>query len=95
MEYADAGSALTIMMQLKKPFNESHIQALAFQVCKGLEYLHLQDPPIVHRDVKVSFEKKKKKAKKWKIKRKGNCEWKFFFKKWKDMEHLNVWNLKC
>ena len=53
MEYADAGSSLVIMMQLKKPFSETEISALLLQVCKGLDYLNNLDPPIVHRDVKA------------------------------------------
>eukprot|EP01114_Cavostelium_apophysatum_P010558 TRINITY_DN2442_c1_g1_i1.p1 TRINITY_DN2442_c1_g1~~TRINITY_DN2442_c1_g1_i1.p1 ORF type:complete len:1105 (+),score=306.42 TRINITY_DN2442_c1_g1_i1:300-3317(+) len=52
MEYCDAGSALDVLIQLRKPFSESQIRALMAQVIQGLTYLHKMSPPIIHRDIK-------------------------------------------
>jgi serine/threonine protein kinase len=54
MEYCDAGSALDMLIQLKKPFTEIQISALLYQAIQGLTYLHNEmSPPIVHRDIKT------------------------------------------
>lgn len=52
MEYCDAGSALDLLIQLKKPFTESQIAVLLKQVLQGLHYLHTMNPPTIHRDIK-------------------------------------------
>lgn len=54
MEYCDAGSALDILIQLKKPFTEAQITVLMKQVLNGLQYLHTMTPATIHRDIKVS-----------------------------------------
>lgn len=53
MEYCDAGSALDILIQLKKPFTEIQIKSVLIQAAEGLNYLHSMSPPIIHRDIKV------------------------------------------
>eukprot|EP01119_Soliformovum_irregulare_P013308 TRINITY_DN3526_c0_g1_i1.p1 TRINITY_DN3526_c0_g1~~TRINITY_DN3526_c0_g1_i1.p1 ORF type:complete len:1045 (-),score=343.24 TRINITY_DN3526_c0_g1_i1:27-3161(-) len=52
MEYCDAGSALDMLVQLKKPFREIEIATLVQQVLLGLDYLHTMSPPTIHRDIK-------------------------------------------
>jgi serine/threonine protein kinase len=54
MEYCDAGSALDMLMQLKKPFTEPQMATLLKQALDGLDYLHSMTPPIIHRDIKVT-----------------------------------------
>jgi len=53
MEYCDAGSALDVITQLKKPFTELQIASLMHQTLFGLYYLHTMSPPTVHRDIKA------------------------------------------
>lgn len=52
IEYCDAGSALDMLVQLKKPFTELQFITLLGQVLHGLNYLHTMSPPTIHRDIK-------------------------------------------
>ena len=38
----------------KRTFAKKDIINYLFQITKGLNYLHTQDPPVIHRDLKVS-----------------------------------------
>lgn len=57
MDYIPGNDLRTRMMDAKKNnvfLNEADVLAWAYQLADALTYLHQQDPPLVHRDVKPS-----------------------------------------
>jgi serine/threonine protein kinase len=52
MEYCDAGSALDILVQLKKPFTEEQISACLYQSVLGLAHLHSMSPKVINYFIK-------------------------------------------
>src|SRR6185436_4328901 len=52
MQYI-AGEDLSVMLTARNaPFSESEVARWADQLCDALDYLHTQDPQIIHRDIK-------------------------------------------
>jgi serine/threonine protein kinase len=52
MQYI-AGEDLSVMLAARNaPFAESEVARWADQLCDALDYLHTQDPQIIHRDIK-------------------------------------------
>src|SRR3979409_27825 len=48
-----AGEDLSVMLaQRNAPFSEAEVLLWADQLCDALDYLHTQDPQIIHRDIK-------------------------------------------
>jgi len=52
MEYMSLGSLHQVLHQLKLQLSWSHRISIASQAAKGINYLHLFQPPILHRDIK-------------------------------------------
>lgn len=50
------GDTLEWILEDAKPgeFTETRMRAIVTELCKGLEFLHQADPPIIHRDLKAS-----------------------------------------
>src|SRR5258707_3323154 len=52
MQYI-AGEDLSVMLAQKNgPFPQAEVLRWADQLCDALDYLHTQDPQIIHRDIK-------------------------------------------
>ena len=47
-------SALQKKLDSRTNFDEGTILSIFLQMCVGLSHLHVQNPPIVHRDIKVT-----------------------------------------
>jgi serine/threonine protein kinase len=52
LEYCDKGSLFDILHDQSQHIDFSRILTVLMQACKGMMYLHLHDPPILHRDLK-------------------------------------------
>jgi serine/threonine protein kinase len=52
MDYVEGYDLQTILDRLGHPLEESQVLKWIDQICDALAYLHEQDPPIIHRDVK-------------------------------------------
>ena len=52
MEYIDGYSLNDLLEQSTKPLPERQVITWISQVCDALAYLHSQNPPIIHRDIK-------------------------------------------
>jgi serine/threonine protein kinase len=50
LEYVD-GPSLRKLVETSGPVSQKRAAELAVQICKALEHLHSQSPPVVHRDV--------------------------------------------
>ncbi|KAE8268166.1 hypothetical protein A4X09_0g4165 [Tilletia walkeri] len=54
MEYCPGGGLIDLMnARLRNRLRESEILHIFAQVCEGVAHMHHQDPPILHRDLKV------------------------------------------
>ncbi|KAL6605102.1 kinase-like protein [Neocallimastix sp. 'constans'] len=54
MEYCSEGHVVDLMnTRLKVRLTEKEIINIFFSVCKAVAHLHYQNPPIIHRDIKV------------------------------------------
>jgi AP2-associated kinase len=54
MEYCSEGHVVDLMnSRLKVRLTENEILNIFYSVCKAVAHLHYQNPPIVHRDIKV------------------------------------------
>ncbi|KAL6042137.1 AP2-associated protein kinase 1 [Balamuthia mandrillaris] len=53
-EYCENGSLLDLMLRrIQTKLREDEIFAIFTKVCEAVHYLHSQDPPVAHRDLKV------------------------------------------
>ena len=52
MELVPGQSLFDILQKRKKPLVEGQVKSYAVQICNALTYLHSQDPPLIHRDIK-------------------------------------------
>jgi Tol biopolymer transport system component/predicted Ser/Thr protein kinase/flagellar basal body-associated protein FliL len=52
MDYIDGEDLWTMVEQRGSPLDEAQALDYILQVCDAISYLHDQDPPIIHRDVK-------------------------------------------
>jgi serine/threonine protein kinase len=52
MEYCDKGSLFEILHDQSQSIDFTRILHVLVSACKGMMYLHLHDPPILHRDLK-------------------------------------------
>ncbi|MCP4362077.1 MAG: SUMF1/EgtB/PvdO family nonheme iron enzyme, partial [Chloroflexi bacterium] len=52
MEYVEGQDLWEQIQAQNKPLDESQALDYIIQICKALTYLHTQDPPIIHRDIK-------------------------------------------
>ena len=52
-EYCDGGHLLDLLEKYNGKLKESQILLVMKQVVRGIKYMHQQDPPIAHRDIKV------------------------------------------
>lgn len=52
MEYIPGQSLDDVLSRRTGPLLESQVMGYTLQVCDALSYLHSQEPPIIHRDVK-------------------------------------------
>ncbi|CAF4279540.1 unnamed protein product [Rotaria sp. Silwood2] len=52
MEYMSLGSLYKILHKDKIPLDWSQRLSIALQTAKGINYLHIMQPPILHRDIK-------------------------------------------
>ncbi|CAF5065267.1 unnamed protein product, partial [Rotaria sp. Silwood1] len=52
MEYMSLGSLYKILHRDKLPLDWSQRLSIALQTAKGINYLHVLQPPILHRDIK-------------------------------------------
>lgn len=52
MEFVPGETLLTRLKRLRAPFEESQVVAWAIELCRVLEYLHGQQPPLIFRDLK-------------------------------------------
>lgn len=52
MEYLEGGSVFDVMHKRKKKLDLGKAILLAKQAALGMNYLHLQKPQVIHRDLK-------------------------------------------
>jgi eukaryotic-like serine/threonine-protein kinase len=52
MEYADGGDLYRYLSKLRRPLTFRELYQFCEEILKGLEHLHTQNPPIIHRDIK-------------------------------------------
>lgn len=52
MQYIPGDDLSTLMERSRKPFQPEKVLEWADKLCDALTYLHTQDPPIIHRDIK-------------------------------------------
>src|SRR5258707_12117551 len=52
MEYIAGEDLAAMLAQRKDPFPQDEVLRWADQLCDALDYLHTQDPQIIHRDIK-------------------------------------------
>ena len=52
MEYIDGSTLEELLDRNKGPFSEPRVLGWARQLCDVLEYLHIQQPPVIFRDMK-------------------------------------------
>ena len=52
MQYIAGDDLATMLAQRKRPFPQEEVLVWADQLCDALDYLHTQDPQIIHRDIK-------------------------------------------
>ncbi|MBN1148691.1 MAG: serine/threonine protein kinase [Anaerolineales bacterium] len=52
MEFVEGVSLIEIIEEEGKPLSEEDAVTVLIQVCDALQYLHNQNPPIIHRDIK-------------------------------------------
>ncbi|EUD64864.1 NAK protein kinase [Plasmodium inui San Antonio 1] len=53
MEFCERGNLLTIFEKNKDKIKENHIVKILKDIVKGLHFLHTQEIPIIHRDIKL------------------------------------------
>lgn len=53
MEFCERGNLLTIFEKNKDKIKENHIVKIVKDITKGLNFLHTQEIPIIHRDIKL------------------------------------------
>jgi len=58
MEYCEGGSLFSYVKEMQKkgqfPLDEKFIQKILYCCLEGLNFLHSQNPPIYHRDIKLA-----------------------------------------
>jgi serine/threonine protein kinase len=52
-EYCPDGHLLDLLEKYKGKLKEAQILLIMKHIVKGIKYMHEQDPPIAHRDIKV------------------------------------------
>ncbi|KJP87608.1 NAK protein kinase [Plasmodium fragile] len=53
MEFCERGNLLNIFEKNKEKIKENHIVKILKDIVKGLNFLHTQEVPIIHRDIKL------------------------------------------
>jgi serine/threonine protein kinase len=54
MEFIEGEDLSTVMAKARAPLPNEAVRSVAWQLLDVLEYLHTQDPPVLHRDIKTS-----------------------------------------
>jgi eukaryotic-like serine/threonine-protein kinase len=52
MQFIPGEDLFEMLARRKSPFTQEEVLQWADQLCDALDYLHTQDPPIIHRDIK-------------------------------------------
>jgi serine/threonine protein kinase len=52
MEFIEGEDLSTVMADARAPLPNETVRSIAWQLLDGLEYLHRQEPPVLHRDIK-------------------------------------------
>jgi cyclin G-associated kinase len=52
-ELCTGGSLVEILQSRTSPFDPEIITQIFYQTCKALSHMHSQNPPIIHRDLKI------------------------------------------